>query len=482
MIAVIGGATLLRLRLASALPLVDDEAYYWTWAQHLAAGYPDHPPAIAWMISASTALLGDSPLGVRAGAVLLSAGIALLLLDLGRRMYGPGVGAAAALAYQLIPAFSIGSIFAFPDAPFVFFWALALWALWRARTDGRPRDWYLAGLAAGLAALSKLHAVFLAVSMLGFLFWTPSERRWRLRAEPFRAAAIALLVFLPVILWNADHAWRTFRRAQNPAVWISTSLPVLNAAAFAAAQLAYYGLLSAPLLVAAVARLGAGDHRRDVRSVFLLWSTLPILIVTWLISFDGVPKPHWHATGFLIALIAGGVMWDAAGRRRWVRPLSISALVLNLAVIVALAVLPFRPNYAGAGELWAWEAAASRTDALLQATPAEPGRFLLMRAYQTAAQMDYNLRRKHLVVTPFGGDAYDLWVNHQALIDWNAIYIGDLPSGPGVPLAQMFQRVERLPDLEIVWGGRVVRRFAVYRGFGFRGVPRPRIETELIVE
>lgn len=477
LIAVIGAATLLRLWLAAALPLVDDEAYYWAWAQHLAAGYPDHPPAIAWLIAATTLLLGDTTLGVRAGAVLLSAGIALLLYDLGRTMYGPRAGAVAAIGYQLVPAFSIGSIFAFPDAPFVFFWVLAAWALWRARTGGRARDWYLAGLAAGLAAASKLNAAFLAISMAGFVLWTPSERRWRLRPEPYRAAAVALLVFLPVVLWNTEHSRATFRRIQSPAVWIDTGVPALNAAAFLGAQLAYYGLLTAPLLAGALAAAGARGRRGDARSVFLLWNTLPILIVTVLTSFDGVPKPHWHAPGFLMALVAAGAVWDEAVRRWWLRLTAAAAAVINLTVIVALAFLPFRPDYAGAGELWGWDQVAAQTRTAIEATPPRPGRFILTSRYQTAGQLDYHLKGKYLVATPLGGDAYEVWVPGQALIDWNAVFLNDQSAGPGVPLQRMFGRVERLPDIEVLRGGRVVRRFAVYRGLGFRGRPRPLLDA-----
>ena len=61
-----------RAVFAALLPLSADEAYYWLWSKHLAAGYFDHPPAIAWLIRAGTALFGDTPFGVRFAGVLLS--------------------------------------------------------------------------------------------------------------------------------------------------------------------------------------------------------------------------------------------------------------------------------------------------------------------------------------------------------------------------------------------------------------------------
>ena len=57
--------TAIRLLLAAHLELHFDEAYYWYWSKNLQLSYFDHPPAVAWFISAGTALFGDTELGVR---------------------------------------------------------------------------------------------------------------------------------------------------------------------------------------------------------------------------------------------------------------------------------------------------------------------------------------------------------------------------------------------------------------------------------
>src|SRR5215831_17500403 len=48
-VAIITGAAILRLILAAIIPAFPDETYYWDWSRRLAAGYFDHPPAIAWL-------------------------------------------------------------------------------------------------------------------------------------------------------------------------------------------------------------------------------------------------------------------------------------------------------------------------------------------------------------------------------------------------------------------------------------------------
>ncbi|MEA3246785.1 MAG: hypothetical protein U9Q74_11580, partial [Gemmatimonadota bacterium] len=74
---IVAAALLVRLALAAVVPLFPDEAYYWEWSRRLAAGYFDHPPAIAWLVRGGTAVFGDTPFGVRFLPVLAGGGCAL---------------------------------------------------------------------------------------------------------------------------------------------------------------------------------------------------------------------------------------------------------------------------------------------------------------------------------------------------------------------------------------------------------------------
>ena len=64
------GVLAARALMAALVPLTADEAYYWLWSKHLDLGYLDHPPVIAWLIRAGTMLLGNTPLGIRAGGIV----------------------------------------------------------------------------------------------------------------------------------------------------------------------------------------------------------------------------------------------------------------------------------------------------------------------------------------------------------------------------------------------------------------------------
>src|SRR5580700_4295525 len=68
-----------RLVAAAWTPLTFDEAYYWMWSKHLAFGYYDHPPGVAFVIRAGTAIAGDTELGVRLVSILLALPVSLAL-------------------------------------------------------------------------------------------------------------------------------------------------------------------------------------------------------------------------------------------------------------------------------------------------------------------------------------------------------------------------------------------------------------------
>jgi 4-amino-4-deoxy-L-arabinose transferase-like glycosyltransferase len=203
--------TAARLAFAAVIPLTEDEAYYRLWAGALQFGYYDHPPMIAWWIRAGTSLAGDNPLGVRLVPTLACGLTGLLVFDLARRLGADARTAArASVWFNATLLVAAGGSLATPDAALTPFWVLCLWCL--ARTGGR-RDglwWSAAGVAAGLACLSKYSGLFLAPGVLIWLAATPGGLARLRRPWPWAAALIAAAIFGLNVAWNAEHHWLTF--------------------------------------------------------------------------------------------------------------------------------------------------------------------------------------------------------------------------------------------------------------------------------
>ncbi|MCB8879634.1 glycosyltransferase family 39 protein [Acidisoma cellulosilytica] len=208
----LGLLTLLRLVVAAAIPVSPDEAYYWLWAQAPAAGYYDHPFMVAAWVHIGTGLFGNTGLGIRLLGPISTAIGSYLILDAARRLgYGRGYGAAILLNATLL--FGAGSVLMTPDTPLLFFWILTLWTAARIAAGGSGWWWIATGAAAGLALDSKYTAALLLAGIGLWALLTPLGRRWLLRdVRPWAGLVLALAVFLPVILWNADHHWVSFAK------------------------------------------------------------------------------------------------------------------------------------------------------------------------------------------------------------------------------------------------------------------------------
>ena len=212
--ALIGVSTILRLVWAGSLGAAFDEPYYFQYIQHPAFGYFDHPPMVALVGALGLALTGDalSVFGLRFGFILLFAGSTWLMARLTTRFYGPWTGFLAALALNACGYFGMAvATIAQPDGPLLFFWLLTLDRLAVALDDpDRLVPWMGVGAAWGGAMLSKYHAVLLpAGALLHIVFW-PQARQCLRKPGPYLAAAIGLILFSPVIVWNATHDWASF--------------------------------------------------------------------------------------------------------------------------------------------------------------------------------------------------------------------------------------------------------------------------------
>jgi hypothetical protein len=209
--AVVAGLVLLRLIAAAWTPLTFDEAYYWMWSKHLAGGYYDHPPMVAIVIRLGTLLAGDTEFGVRLVSVLLTLPMSWAVYRTAELLFGgTRIAASAVLLLNATMIVSVGTMIVTPDAPLLVASSFVLLTLAKVLATGRGVWWLGVGLAVGAALLSKYTALFFGPAILIWLLAVPKLRRWLVSPWPYLGGLVALAVFSPVILWNADHQWVSF--------------------------------------------------------------------------------------------------------------------------------------------------------------------------------------------------------------------------------------------------------------------------------
>lgn len=210
LVGVITGSFILRFLYAGSFELLQEEAYYWNYAQHLDIGYLDHPPMVALLIRLGTAVFGNSEFAIRIGAILCWCVATLFAYLYTRDISGRDTALQAAAIMSVLPAFFIFGLIMTPDAPLIACWAGVLFYSRRALVDQNAGSWIGVGIFLGLGLFSKYTIALLGIALLVFLIIDKPSRRWLVRPHPYCAAAIALFIFSPVIIWNFQHDWVSF--------------------------------------------------------------------------------------------------------------------------------------------------------------------------------------------------------------------------------------------------------------------------------
>jgi 4-amino-4-deoxy-L-arabinose transferase-like glycosyltransferase len=315
-LAVIAATLIVRLALSASIGLSVDEAYAVTLARHPALSYFDHPPFAFWLAGATARLFGsEAPFVVRLPFVLLFAGTSLGLFLLTARLFGAASGLWSVVLVNLVPFFTLcAGGWVLPDGPLLCFGVAAAACLARATlsSEGRCLEptragrgaWLGYGSFVGLALLSKYHAVFLLLGAGLFLLTTPA-RRWLRRPEPYLAAGLALLLFTPVLVWNARHQWASFRFQGGRAVPqpAGASSPLLDSLAGQAAWMLPWIFLPLLGVLAGALRRGPRDPRRWLLACLALG---PIGVFTGFALLGSRGLPHWEAPGYFMLLPALG--------------------------------------------------------------------------------------------------------------------------------------------------------------------------------
>lgn len=310
------------------IPLDAEEAYYFSWAAHLEAGYYSKPPLLTWMLAGVAQVLGDDPLAIKSLAVLLYSATALVVLVLGTRLYGARVGAWAALLFQSLPIVGVLSLFTSTDAPLMLFWALTLYGLVRAVEGDELRWWLLTGLTAGLGLLSKYTIGVLAIGLLLALLAEPAWRGLLRSPRLWAGLALAVLVWSPNLAWLARHDWVTFGHIWHITVEIPRAGAWGNLGQFLLGQLGAFGpLLSAGLLW----WLGRTAVWRDRNDRLLLLASLPLLLLAGIQAWHNEANLNWASPAYIgLVLVVAHRLLERA------RLVLVASLILHLLLLSGL--------------------------------------------------------------------------------------------------------------------------------------------------
>lgn len=508
----IGVSTLVRLLLAATFELGNDEVYYRLFALYPGWSHFDHPPMVGWVIwLSSLGMQLTSELAFRFSAICFGAINTWLIFRIGGTIKNERTGWIAALLYVAsLYAFIICGTFIMPDAPQSFFWLLAIWAFVHVFDESRPsagrNAWFLlAGLAVGLAFLSKYTALVLwAGAMIYIILYA---RCWLKRPALWAALALTLLCMLPVLCWNLQNEFISFTYHYG-----RVNDFMRFRADYLGAELAGEFLYNNPLnfIVTVMALVAFFRGRPFVERRWgrlLLWIALPMIGLFWAIACFRSTLPHWSGPAFvtLIPLAAAWLDEKYASRRffnAWTTAaLAVLAGGLSIACLqIKTGVLPLDAHpdgpelgkYDFSLDMYGWRQAGAQFGALQQAAEAAgempSGAPIVSFRWFPAANLDYYVAEpNHTYVLAIG--ALDrihkfAWINRarggfrQGMDAWFLTSSFDFQD-PQELFGQYFEKIETPQVIRIYRCGRHVLNFYVYQLHHMVLLPENEIPTVL---
>ena len=313
-----------------------DEYYYIACSEHPALGYVDHPPFSIAVLAVWRALFGDA-LGALRFLPALAGALTVYLTGVLARDFGGGrfAQATACLAVIVSPLFLFTRNYYSRNAFDILLWTAAACFLARIIRRPAPKWWIGLGVVLGIGLLNKLSVLWLGAGILAGLAFT-EQRKLLLSWWPYLAAAIALLMFLPHVLWQIANGWPTLEFIHHARALKYQGISRLD---FLWSLVMEMHPLTVPIWIAGLVTLLAGRLQR-YRLIGILYLTAFAILF-----FSGQSKAEYLGGAFPMVLAAGGVALEAfAERRAWAafKPAVIGLLVLGGALMAPFA-LPLLP-------------------------------------------------------------------------------------------------------------------------------------------
>ena len=275
---------------------------------------------------------GQSEAVLEVGSQLVTLSILTLVYAGTFFLYGRNAALMTLLILCSMPYFTLGSIFLHITQPFLIFWILSLFLLIRYHSQPEKKWLLLIGIVAGFGALSKYIMLLFYIGLFLHLLLYRKIRREMLNPWLYYAGILSLVIFIPVIIWNAQHDWISFRWQLEKGTTGSDFGE--NTLAFTIGHLILFSPMWA--LFGAVSIWWLRDRLtegKQAESVITVLSMFPLLFFT-LMSLKGtISDPHWANLAYIgIAILLGNELLYQV-KRKIIYIVITTGLVVNAALI-----------------------------------------------------------------------------------------------------------------------------------------------------
>lgn len=400
----------IHLILANSFGLSVDEAHYALYALNLDWSYFDHPPMVGWLLALGRPL-GLDTFVIRLIPTLIMALNSWLLFHLAARIYRN-----AAIGLLSVALFHLGSITQLlgwgmvPDVPLMT-WNLLIANLVISLHEKREdwQLWLVFGVIVGLTGLTKYTAIAIPISIAIWLLRERQFLKWLQQPGLWLSIVIALIMILPVLLWNHWNQWISFDYQFNhgtDGIWTWENVARMQLVQFVAFSPLLVGL-GVTYLACCLQRKNSSAER------YLLTSALVNLAIVGWSSGNGELLPHWAAIGWLFFTPLAAYQLSLSWKHIIGKALTIIATLLSLAIygllftLVAVKPVNIIPESKNALlDIVGWDKAASRAATLVAEHNAD---YLWVSNWADASRIAWHARPLKMQIADDKMNQFQVW-------------------------------------------------------------------------
>jgi 4-amino-4-deoxy-L-arabinose transferase-like glycosyltransferase len=449
------------------------ETYYWNYGQHPALSYFDHPPITAYLIRLFSALFGNNAFALHFTAIFISVILSIIMYHFIAGLFDKRVAFWSVLASSTAFIFALGSIIITPDGPLLLFWLLFMMAFYQAVNSNNLKWWLISGIFLGAALSSKYTACFAGLGAALYLIISRERRKYLLTAGPYLMAAAALIVFMPVIVWNIQNDGASFRFQSSRRAAEAVRLRFDYLGAFMGTQFAMLGLFLMPVFLWGLTK--SMKLLRDPVIQFFLCFTLPTILFFAVLSPFVYVKMNWIAPAYMSGVALAVYFLFETKNKLWFTYAKF-ALIFSIALSAAIYIMIFIPSvgFGRADTIHGWPELAARVHEIRMNMHSNSAPFICGYEYKTASQLKFHLPGNPETVSNNivgeNGLAYDFWSDPDTLIGRDCIFVYDSRNRYSGKLGKYFQRVERDQIFTVTRGNKKITDYYIYRCYNYRGV------------
>lgn len=411
----IGFFTLIRLAVSPFFGLGVDEAHYVLYAKFLDWSYVDHPPLVGWVHAPFFYLLGTNEFLARLPAILLFAATSYCAyLFVLRVTQSTNMSLLAVLALNCSFILNVMGLMLLPDSLLLLFVFFLIFIAEKIARQKKPLDFILLGILLGLMGLAKYTSILLVPPLIVFFLL---KRRCDIifSRYMFLAAIVALIMITPVIYWNINHDFISFRY-QGSHIFGSLATSFKNFIESLAAQVGAYSPFL--FIIAFYGFFRVLRSGNDYLRLSVLFGAT-IIVFFLITSLSERTLPHWPGI-FYVLFIPIGSYTLYLSKEKWKRYylyFSIGlSLVLMLFAYTEVAGKFFKyPDYKSPfRDIYGFSQIAGQADIILKNDKTAAHKAIAVSNWTMGSRtMYYSLPYKNEVfVIDYRKDQFDVWEKH----------------------------------------------------------------------